>query len=206
MIRNKKRIKLIPSLVFVATIVLSMCLITVAPAAEKQTDPVDSSGPGKGYRIGPGDVLDISVWKEDALTKKVIVTPDGNISFPLVGEIRAKGLTVNQVKKTLESRIKRYVPQPNLSVAVVSVNSLHIYVIGKVNNPGRYELNTYLNVLQALAMAGGLNSFAKKNKIKIFRETDQGTRIFPFKYGDVTDGKSYDQNIRLMRGDIIVVP
>jgi polysaccharide export outer membrane protein len=79
-------------------------------------------------------------------------------------------------------------------------------VIGKVNKPGRYELNTYLNVLQALAMAGGLNSFAKENKIKIFRETQDGTRIFQFKYGDVTDGKRFDQNIRLMRGDIIVVP
>jgi polysaccharide export outer membrane protein len=98
------------------------------------------------------------------------------------------------------------VPHPNLSVAVLNVNSLHIYVIGKVNNPGRYELNTYLNVLQALAMAGGLNSFAKKNKIKIFRETEDGTRIFQFKYGDVTDGKRFDQNIRLVRGDIIVVP
>jgi polysaccharide export outer membrane protein len=204
--RNKKRIVQVPLRIFVAATLLSMNLTAAAPAAEKHADPDDSPVSSNVYTIGPGDVLDISVWKESALTKKVIVTPDGNISFPLVGEIRAIGLTVNQVKKTLESRIKRYVPHPNLSVAVVSVNSLHIYVIGKVNNPGRYELNTYLNVLQALAMAGGLNSFAKKNKIKIFRETDQGTRIFDFKYGDVTDGKSYDQNIRLVRGDIIVVP
>ncbi len=204
--RQKKRLVLFLTGIFLATTLLSICLNTAAAAAEKQAGADVSTVGSNVYTIGPGDVLDISVWKEAALTKKVIVTPDGNISFPLVGEIRAKGLTVNQVKKELESRIKRYVPHPNLSVAVLNVNSLHIYVIGKVNNPGRYELNTYLNVLQALAMAGGLNSFAKKNKIKIFRETEGGTRIFQFKYGDVTDGKRFDQNIRLVRGDIIVVP
>jgi polysaccharide export outer membrane protein len=204
--RPKKRIALFLTGIILVTTLLNVCLNMAAAAAEKQSDTEDTTLGSNPYTVGPGDVLDISVWKETALTKKVIVTPDGNISFPLVGEIRAKGLTVNQVKKELESRIKRYVPHPNLSVAVVSVNSLHIYVIGKVNNPGRYELNTYLNVLQALAMAGGLNSFAKKNKIKIFRETADGTRIFQFKYGDVADGKRFDQNIRLVRGDIIVVP
>ncbi len=158
------------------------------------------------YVIGPGDVLDISVWKEAALTKLVTVLPDGNISFPLIGEVKAEGLTIKQLMQKLEDKLRRFVPHPNLSVAIHEVNSLQIYVIGKVHNPGRYIINTNLNVLQALAMAGGLNPFAKKNKIKIFRETSQGTEIFEFRYGDVTEGKHLDQNISLVRGDVIVVP
>jgi polysaccharide export outer membrane protein len=161
---------------------------------------------GANYVIGPGDVLDISVWKETALTKLVIVLPDGNISFPLIGEVRAQGLTMSRLKEKLEIKIKRFVPHPNLSVAIHQVNSLQIYVIGKVNNPGRYAINATINVLQALAIAGGLNSFAKKNKIKIFRETRAGPQIFEFRYGDVTEGKHLTQNIRLVRGDVIVVP
>jgi polysaccharide export outer membrane protein len=161
---------------------------------------------GTNYIIGPGDVLDISVWKEAALTKLVIVLPDGKISFPLIGEVGAAGLTIAQLKQQLEDKLTRFVPHPNLSVAVHQVNSLQVYVIGKVNNPGRYSINTELNVLQALAIAGGLNAFAKKNKIKIFRERPEGTQIFEFRYGDVTEGKHLEQNIRLMRGDVIVVP
>ena len=175
--------------------------VTQLPPNHHQVHPI-----GANYIIGPGDVLDISVWKEAALTKLVIVLPDGNISFPLIGEIRAQGLTLNQLKEKLETKIKRFVPQPNLSVAIHEVNSLQIYVIGKVNKPGRYAMNATINVLQALAIAGGLNPFAKKNKIKIFRETQTGSQIFEFRYGDVSEGKHLTQNIQLMRGDVIVVP
>ena len=83
---------------------------------------------------------------------------------------------------------------------------LLIYVIGRVNTPGRFELNTNINVLQALTMAGGLNAFAKKNKIRIFREIDGKTHIFPFEYDDVTKGKNLEQNIQLKRGDVVFVP
>ena len=173
---------------------------------DRPPDRIASTGLNSDYTIGPGDILDISVWKEAALTKLVIVLPDGNISFPLIGEIRAQGLTLNQLKEKLETKIKRFVPQPNLSVAIHEVNSLQIYVIGKVNKPGRYAMNATINVLQALAIAGGLNPFAKKNKIKIFRETQTGSQIFEFRYGDVSEGKHLTQNIQLMRGDVIVVP
>lgn len=183
--------------------------------AEKGSDnadieiPQEKLGPDypiTAYIIGPGDVLDISVWKEMDLTKLVTVLPDGKISFPLIGEITAEGLTVKQLKEKLKEKIVRYVPHPNLSVAIHKVNSLRIYVIGKVNDPGRFELQTNLNVLQALATAGGLNPFARKNKIKIFRESRDGTKIFEFRYADVIEGKHLEQNIRLQRGDVIVVP
>ena len=161
---------------------------------------------GQDYIIGPGDVLDISVWKEEALTKLVTVLPDGKIAFPLIGEAMASGWTVAQLKKEIETRLARFVPDPVLSVSIHQMNSLMIYVVGKVNNPGRFILNTNVDVLQALAMAGGLNSFAKRGQIKVFRKKDGKTKIFEFDYDDVTAGKKLEQNMQLVRGDTIVVP
>jgi len=158
------------------------------------------------YVIGPGDVLDISVWNNDALTRSVTVLPDGKIHYPLIGEVKAGGKTLLVLEKELKEKIGVFVPNPNLSVMAQQVNSLLIYVIGKVNSPGRYALNTNINVLQALAVAGGLNTFAKKNKIKIYRESKGKTEIFHFEYDEVTDGENLEQNIRLERGDVVVVP
>jgi polysaccharide export outer membrane protein len=158
------------------------------------------------YVIGPGDVLDISVWKEQALTKLVTVLPDGKISFPLVGAITAGGKTLDQITQELEKKLSRFVPDLNLSVLVHQVNSNIVYVIGKVNNPGRFVLNTNIDVLQALAMAGGLNPFAEQGNIKIFREAAGGKKIFKFDYDDVAGGKKLEENIKLKRGDVIVVP
>jgi polysaccharide biosynthesis/export protein len=155
------------------------------------------------YIIGSGDVLIVSVWKDESLTREVTVLPDGTISFPLVGEVEASGKTVKELKTNIEDRIKRYVPDPVLSVAVKNVNSMFIYVIGRVNLPGRYVLNSRVNVLQGLAMAGGLNPFANNNSIKIIR-SDGG--ILNFRYNDVAKGKHLEQNILLKRGDVILVP
>ena len=160
----------------------------------------------KDYVIGPGDVLDISVWNNEALTRSVTVLPDGKISYPLIGEILAGGKTLALLETELKEKIGDFVPNPNLSVMVQQVNSMLIYVIGKVNTPGRFALNTNMNVLQAISMAGGLNTFAKKNKIKIFREAKGKTDIFQFEYDDVIEGKNLEQNIRLERGDVVVVP
>ncbi|MDZ7583157.1 MAG: polysaccharide biosynthesis/export family protein [Deltaproteobacteria bacterium] len=161
---------------------------------------------GQDYLIGPGDVLEISVWKEEALTKRLTVLPDGKISFPLIGEAMASGWTVSALKNEIETRLARFVPDPVLSVSVYQLNSLMIYVIGKVNNPGRFVLNTNVDVLQALAMSGGLNSFAKRTQIMVFRKQNGQTKTFDFNYDDVTDGKNLEQNIQLVRGDVIVVP
>jgi polysaccharide export outer membrane protein len=162
--------------------------------------------PGADYMIGPGDVLDISVWKDEALTKLVTVLPDGRISFPLIGQVTAGGKTVAQLTKELEVKLTRYVPDLDLSVIVHQVNSMMVYVVGKVNKPGRFVLNANVHVMQALAMAGGLNPFAKSGKIKIFRKTDAETKIFDFNYDDVAKGNNLELNIMLQRGDVIVVP
>lgn len=159
-----------------------------------------------GYLIGPGDVLDISVWKDDALTRSCVVRPDGLISFPLTGEILAAGKTASRLKTEMEAKLTRYVPGVVLSLEVKQINSLIIYIIGKVNNPGRVVLNVDVNVLQALATAGGLNVYAKRDKVKVFRQGINETAIFPFDYDSVVDGKHLEQNIYLKRGDVVVIP
>jgi len=170
-------------------------------AAEKE-----AALPTEAYIIGPGDILDISVWKDEALTRQVAVLPDGKITFPLIGEVTAGGRTVAQLKDDLEKKLTRYVPDLELSLLVNQVNSMMVYVVGKVNNPGRFVIYSDVNALQALAMAGGLNPFAKRGKIRIFRETANETEIFNFDFDDVAKGENLEQNIRLRRGDVIVVP
>jgi polysaccharide export outer membrane protein len=164
-----------------------------------------ADGP-QDYTVGPGDILDISVWKDEALTKSLVVLPDGKISFPLIGELDVGGKTVARIKGEVEAKITRYVPDVVLSVDVRQVNSMTVYVIGKVNSPGRFVMNGNLNVLQALSSAGGLNPFAKKGEIKIFRQEGDRTVIHPFDYEEVAAGKNLDRNIPLKRGDVIVVP
>ena len=168
-----------------------------APPPEKQESR---------YIVSPGDLLEVSVWKEEALTKLVTVLPDGKISFPLIGEVTAAGKTVTQIKNELTERLKPFVPVPVVSVDVKQVNSVLIYVIGKVNNPGRFVHNTQVTVLQALATAGGLNPFAKRNKIKIVRREGEKTLTFSFRYDDVAAGMHMEQNIWLQKGDVVVVP
>ena len=178
-----------------------MVMVMAAGVAAGQTEWA-----GSEYIIGPGDVLDISVWKVEELTKLVTVLPDGKIAFPLVGQIPAAGRTVAQLGNELQKKLARFVPDLNLSVVVHQVNSMMIYVIGRVHKPGRFVLNADINVLQALTMAGGLNQFAKEGKIKIFRQEQKGTEIIRFDYDDVIQGKDLAQNIVLRRGDVIVVP
>jgi polysaccharide export outer membrane protein len=144
--------------------VILICFFSSQAFAEEKT----ANLPVVDYVIGPGDVLDISVWKEQALTKLVTVLPDGKISFPLVGPITAGGKTLDQLSKELEKRLSRFVPDLNLSVLVHQVNSMMVYVIGRVTKPGRFVLNSNIDVMQALAMAGGLTPFAEQGNVKIF--------------------------------------
>jgi polysaccharide export outer membrane protein len=182
-----------------------LLLFSAAWSAAAEEPP--AGPPLADYVIGPGDTLAISVWKDEALTRQVSVLPDGRIAFPLVGQLTAAGKTVEGLTREIEQKLARFVPDMTLSVSVQQVNSMWIYVIGKVNGPGRFALNADVNILQALAMAGGLNPFAKRGDIKVFREQPGGgTQIIPFDYDKVTDGDDIRQNVRLRRGDVVVVP
>lgn len=159
------------------------------------------------YTLNAGDTLDVAVWKEDDLSKKdVIVRPDGKFSFPLAGEITAAGHTIAQIETDITNRLKPYIPDPVVSVAVKNLDGCRVYVIGQVTKPGSFVMNPRYNVLQALSSAGGLTPFASANDIIILRGSGQGQSTLQFHYGEVTKGRSLNQNVLLEAGDVVVVP
>jgi polysaccharide export outer membrane protein len=158
------------------------------------------------YRLGAEDVLMISVWKDEQLTREVVVRPDGVFSFPLVGDVQAEDRTVEEIRADLVKRLTKYIPNPNVSVAVTKVLSYKVYVVGRVNKPGEYLIGHYTDVLQALSLAGGLTPFAAENNIKVIRRNKGQQQVFPFRYGDVRKGRDLEQNILLQRGDVVTVP
>lgn len=157
------------------------------------------------YQLSPEDILLVSVWKEDGLTQEVLVRPDGRISFPLVGHISAQGRSPEQVQEEIKNKLKKYIPEPVVSVSVKSVAGNKIFVIGKVARPGVFAVGRRVDVLQALTLAGGLTPFAATNKIKILRRTDGKQKIFKFRYSEVAAGKRLEQNIILKGGDTVIV-
>ena len=191
-----------------ALLALALCAPALSFAAGPEipvpTQPSSAAEPG--YQIGPEDVLEISVWKEDGLRKDVLVRPDGGISFPLVGEISAVGKTAGQLEAEITEKLNRFIPQPAVSVAVLKVTGNKIYVIGKVQRPGEYVAGRYIDVLQALSMAGGLTPFAAENKIKVLRKEDGKDTVLPFQYSKIRNGENLEQNVMLKGGDVVVVP
>jgi len=158
------------------------------------------------YYIGPGDILEISVWKDPNLSRQLVVPPDGIISFPLIEAIDVTHLTVAELKKIVTQKLSEFVPEATVTVMLIEIKSLKAYVIGKVERPGEFQINMNTNVMQILAMAGGLNAFATRSSIKILRYNKNQIIKIPFDYGDVEKGKNLEQNIVLMAGDVVVVP
>ena len=158
------------------------------------------------YKIGPGDVLTISVWKEEGLQQEVLIRPDGGMSFPLAGDLLAGGKTVTQLQELLANKIKQYIPDPVVTVSVRQIQNNKVFVVGKVNRPGEYIGTSYIDVLQALAMAGGLNAYASSNNIKILRRENGNIKSMSFEYDEVAGGFNLKQNIILQSGDVVVVP
>jgi polysaccharide biosynthesis/export protein len=159
-----------------------------------------------GYAVKPGDVLEISVWKEPDLQRTVLVRPDGAFSFPLVGEIDARGKSVSELNKIVSDRLGKYIADAVVTVSLTEVKGNKIFVIGQVNKPGEFIVNPSVSVMQALSMAGGVTPFAATNDIKILRRSGTTQQALPFAYVDVVRGRSLNQNIELSSGDIVVVP
>jgi polysaccharide export outer membrane protein len=177
--------------------------------SESKPAPVSSQVPEvdlSSYRVGAEDVLEISVWREEALKKELLVRPDGGVSYPLIGEVQVAGKTVLEIREEIAKRLERFIPDPAVSVAILKVGSQRVYVIGKVNKPGEYPLGRYVDVLQALSMAGGLTPFADSNDIRVMRREGGRQVVLPFEYGRVVRGQKLEQNIQLRGGDVVVVP
>ena len=158
------------------------------------------------FTIGPGDVLDISVWRDESLSRTVTVPPDGIIAFPLIGDVDTNGMTVADLRAAISTRLEDYIQDVVVTVVLAEINSLNVYVIGKVNKPGAFSTIVETTVMQVLAMAGGLNPFASEKRIHILRKTPDGIQKIPFNYKEVLKGENLEQNIILQRGDVVVVP
>lgn len=159
-----------------------------------------------GYTVNPGDILEISVWKEQDLQKQAMIRPDGYFSFPLTGDIRAEGRTVEDVRREVANRVSRFVPDPVVSVSIMEPRGSQIYVIGQVQRPGEFKINRFVDVVQALSMAGGTTPFAQLDSIKILRREGTTQQAIPFAYSDIAAGKRLQQNIILKPGDTVLVP
>ena len=170
------------------------------------SSPAAAGAEDESYSLNPGDELLISVWKESDLQREVLVLPDGSVGFPLAGQVRAEGLTPNELAETIAAKLRTYVPDAVVTVAVLSAAGNKIYVIGEVNKPGEYQPSRPLNVMQALSLAGGLTEFASESRIIVLRKVGDKEISLPVPYDDLQRGDSLDQNHRLMSGDSIVVP
>lgn len=159
------------------------------------------------YAIQPGDLLRISVWGEEALVADTPVRPDGFISFPLADDVPAAGHTVAELRAALTEKLKKYVPDPVVTVMTTELRGNTVFVIGKVNRPGPFPVQRPTDVVQALSMAGGMTPYAAAGKIRILRRDAQGQQqAIPFDYSDIEKGKDLKQNIVLQPGDVVVVP
>jgi polysaccharide export outer membrane protein len=159
------------------------------------------------YRIHGGDVLLVGVYDDPKMPPmNITVTPDGKFSFPLIGMLIAGGKTPEQLRVEMETKLRKYVAEPIVTVSVVDVKGNVAYVIGQVTKPGVIAMNPAVNVLQALSIAGGGNPYAKMDSIIVIRNSAQGQRVLNFRYGQVASGKSLEQNVQLESGDVVVVP
>jgi polysaccharide biosynthesis/export protein len=158
------------------------------------------------YIIQPDDMLEIFVWKEPDLTRKVRVRPDGRISFPLIQDLQAAGISPGELKTEVEKKLRDFLNAPDVTVIVENIQGYSVYVLGKVQKPGKYTAEKPVTVLQALALAGGFQDFAKKTDITITRTLGKDHTVFGFNYPDVIKGKKADQNLILKPGDVVVVP
>jgi len=190
-------------------------IITASAFADlPPTDPVKATAPLQeqkadtaNYLLAPGDLIEISVWKEEALQQQqTLVAPDGNITFPLAGTIMAAGKPMFALEATIASRLADYIADPVVNVKLLQNNGNSIFVIGKVNKPGQYPANRRIDALQALSLAGGLTVFADSDSIHILRRVGKEIIVFPFDYDDVVDGEHLEQNIILEAGDTVAVP
>jgi polysaccharide export outer membrane protein len=180
-----------------------------APSPQARKPPTVPGGvvPPPGYVIGPEDVLGILFWREKDLSADVIVRPDGMISLPLLNDVQAAGLTTDQLREKVMAEANKFVEDPNATIVVKQINSRKVFITGQVSKPGSYSLIGPMNVLQLIAMAGGLLEYAERSRISVMRTDERGNPVaYSFNYNWAIDRKNLRQNIELKPGDTVLVP
>lgn len=173
---------------------------------ERSTSVAPSAKVASDYLIGPDDMLDINVWKEQELTRTLQVRPDGKISMPLLNDVQAAGLTPTQLAQSITDKLKKYLTSPQVTVMVTQINSQRVYVTGEVTRPGAYPVLPGMSILQAITSAGGLTPYANTKKIFLMRNENGVQAKYPFSYKEVLDGRKANENLKVKAGDTIVVP
>ena len=169
------------------------------------------SVPPTEFLIGPEDVLVVTVWRNQELSKEVIVRPDGKISLPLIGDIVAAGLTAQALSKQIADGLVEFMSTPTVSVQVKEINSYHVFVVGEVSRPGKIPLKSFTSVIQGISLAGGFTTFASRNNVHVLRMVKNGQGeprqvMIPVPYTDIVKGRNLEANFILKAGDVIVVP
>jgi polysaccharide biosynthesis/export protein len=184
----------------IIALVISLMVATNAMAQQKASKTTE-------YTIGVGDILDIVTWKEPDFSKEeILVRLDGKISFPLLDDVQAAGLSPIQLKKNIEAKLKVYVASPSVTVSVRNAASQRFYILGEVANTGEYPLVKDLTVLQAFALAGGFTEWASKKEIILFRREGGKEKVIRINYKDIVKGKDFSQNVSIRADDTIIVP
>lgn len=187
-----------------AALAVPLALAPIAPEATAQS---------AGYRIQPGDTIAVSVLEDDTLNRQVLVLPDGRISVPLAGSVQAAGTTVEALESSIADRLaSNFAVRPSVFVSVTGITEedvvFPVYVLGRVGDPGLREVEPGTTLLQAIALAGGLDPFAATKRIQLRRTDPQSgqERLFLFNYNAVERGGAIAQMIALREGDVILVP
>ena len=167
---------------------------------------ISATAHAEPFIVGPGDVLEISVWRDENLSRQLVITPDNILSFPLIGDVDVSRMSVAEIRSVITKRLSEYVPDASVAVIVKEINSLRVYVIGQVKKPGVFPITQETRVMQVLAMAGGLTPFAAERDIHILRYKGSTTQKIGFDYKAVLKGNNLEQDIVLKRGDVIIVP
>jgi polysaccharide biosynthesis/export protein len=200
---NLKWCSIFLSCIIIVPLVSAQDKPTVLP---DETQDAAKGPPTASFIVQPNDLLEIFVWKEPDLTRKVLVRPDGRISFPLIQDLEVAGMSPLQIKQDIEKKLKDYIEVPNVTVIVEAIQSYRIFVTGKVTKPGVITSEKPITVLQALALAGGFLDFANLAEIVMVRNTGKDNLLFKFNYPEFIKGRNFSQNIVLRSGDVIVVP
>jgi polysaccharide export outer membrane protein len=194
---------------FVRSTVAVLTLMAPAPAAagrpaQSPAAPAGVSVPA-GYVIGPEDVLAIVFWRDEKMSGEVTVRPDGKITLPLVNDIQAAGLTPEELRVQVEKAATKFIAEPTATVVVKTINSRKVHILGSVIRPGTYPLTSDMNVLQFIALAGGLQEWANSKDITILRKENGTDKSLKFNFNDVSRGRNLQQNVTLKPGDTVMV-
>ena len=197
----------------ILTCILVTCLMGSGQlaAAEKKTAAAKKTWSAKAspndYKIGAGDILEITIWKEPDLSREeVLVRTDGKISFPLLNDVQAAGLTPLEMKRNMETGLKEFISNPFVTITVRSPESQKIYILGEVMNTGEYPLYKRLTVLQAFAVAGGFTEWASKKEIILLRREGGEEKVIKVDYRKILKGKDFSGNVQIQPDDTIIVP